>query len=231
MNNINIKSGNSESGFTLIEIAIVLVIIGLLLGGVLQGQQLIENSRVKAATNDFNGIAAAVFSYQDRYGRLPGDDPGAHDGRGASWPEAEATVTADATRGNGVILAARETAFTATGEIEAFFSNLRSAGFIAGNPADSGIAALPQNPFGGLTTIVTEAATLSDGAVNLNGLKVCMGNVGGSAAIALDTQLDDGNSAGGRFRGSVGAANAAPAAAAVATGYTEDESYTVCYRI
>ena len=63
-----------ESGFTLIEIAIVLVIIGLLLGGVLQGQQLIENSRVKSATNTMNGIAAAAFSYQDRYGRMPGDD-------------------------------------------------------------------------------------------------------------------------------------------------------------
>ncbi|MEQ9023070.1 MAG: prepilin-type N-terminal cleavage/methylation domain-containing protein, partial [Pseudomonadales bacterium] len=73
----NRKTPRSQAGFTLIEIAVVLVIIGLLLGGVLQGQQLIENSRVKSATNDFNGIAAAAFSYQDRYGRLPGDDPNA----------------------------------------------------------------------------------------------------------------------------------------------------------
>ena len=85
-----------HKGFTLIEIAIVLVIIGLLLGGVLQGQQLIENSRVKQAVNSFNGIAAATFSYQDRYGRLPGDDPGATT-RGAAWP----TGAAPAARGTG----------------------------------------------------------------------------------------------------------------------------------
>ncbi|MEX2367719.1 MAG: prepilin-type N-terminal cleavage/methylation domain-containing protein, partial [Pseudohongiellaceae bacterium] len=74
MKNYKQNIQGSQKGFTLIEIAIVLVIIGLLLGGVLQGQQLIENSRVKSATNDFNGVAAGAFSYQDRYGRLPGDD-------------------------------------------------------------------------------------------------------------------------------------------------------------
>ena len=60
----NLNSMKAQSGFTLIEIAIVLVIVGLLLGGVLQGQQLIENSRVRAAVNDFNGVPAAAFSYK-----------------------------------------------------------------------------------------------------------------------------------------------------------------------
>ncbi len=224
MNRININSRKNESGFTLIEIAIVLVIIGLLLGGVLQGQQLIENSRVKAATNDFNGLAAAVFSYQDRYGRLPGDDPGAVVGRGESW----GTLTGN---GDGLVTAAAANAFAGTGEVDIFFSNLRSAGFISGNPTDTAVAALPQNPFGGLTSIVT-AAILDSGTADLNGLKICMGSVSGTAAIALDTQLDDGVAQTGRFRGAddAGVPNAAPAATAAAT-YTEDASYTICYRI
>ena len=61
-------------GFTLIEIAIVMVIIGLLLGGVLKGQELIVQARIKNIINDFNGIASAVYSYQERYRAYPGDD-------------------------------------------------------------------------------------------------------------------------------------------------------------
>src|SRR3954466_9758314 len=65
---------NQQSGFTLVEIAIVLVIIGLLLGGILKGQEMITQAKIKNVVNDFNGITAAVNSYQDRYRALPGDD-------------------------------------------------------------------------------------------------------------------------------------------------------------
>ena len=217
----------AQRGFTLIEIAIVLVIIGLLLGGVLQGQQLIENSRVKGATNDFNGIAAATFSYQDRYGRMPGDDgagTGTTAARGATW-----TGTADGNE-DGVINAALADTFTGAtgGESGDFFQHLRAAGFIAGDPSLTAAQALPQNPFGGLIGITTDA--VNNG---LNGTKICMSNVGGNSAIALDTQLDDGNGATGRFRATLGTggANTAPAATALAAAYTEDNIYTVCYRI
>lgn len=62
-----------QAGFTLIEIAIVLVIIGLLLGGVLKGQELINTARVRALNNTVDGITAAWFSFQDRYRAFPGD--------------------------------------------------------------------------------------------------------------------------------------------------------------
>ena len=48
-----------QQGFTLVEIAIVLVIIGLLLGGILKGQEMIVQARIKNVINDFNGITAA----------------------------------------------------------------------------------------------------------------------------------------------------------------------------
>ncbi|MEX2366537.1 MAG: hypothetical protein WD601_08010, partial [Pseudohongiellaceae bacterium] len=108
----------------------------------------------------------------------------------------------------------------------AFFQHLRASGFIAGNPADAGPAALPQNPFGGVIGITSDV-TVHGG---LNGNKICMSNVNGSAGIALDTQLDDGAPDTGRFRASAGAGNAVPAATA-ATAYDEDLTYTVCYRM
>ncbi len=61
------------NGFTLIEIAIVLVIIGLLLGGVLKGQELITGARVRNLISQQDGIKAAFFGFQDRYRALPGD--------------------------------------------------------------------------------------------------------------------------------------------------------------
>ena len=223
----NRKTPRSQAGFTLIEIAVVLVIIGLLLGGVLQGQQLIENSRVKSATNDFNGIAAAAFSYQDRYGRLPGDDPNAAATRGDSWASVPAPT---ATQGNGILnVSANIFAPGDTDENALFFQHMRAAGFIQGDSAESGLGALPQNPFGGLISVTSE---LTNG---MSGLKVCMSQVGGSAAIALDTQLDDSAPDNGRLRATLSAAGAhtvpVTANADSATAYSEDAVYTFCYRI
>ncbi len=64
---------HQSRGFTLIEIAIVLVIIGLLLGGVLKGQELITGARVRNLISQQDGIKAAFFGFQDRYRALPGD--------------------------------------------------------------------------------------------------------------------------------------------------------------
>lgn len=70
---MNMQQIKKQKGFTLIEIAIVLVIIGLLLGGVLKGQELINTARVRALNNTVDGITAAWFSFQDRYRAFPGD--------------------------------------------------------------------------------------------------------------------------------------------------------------
>jgi len=70
---MQVKNLQKQKGFTLVEIAIVLVIIGLLLGGVLKGQELITNAKIKSVTSDFDNIIAGAYAYQDRTGHLPGD--------------------------------------------------------------------------------------------------------------------------------------------------------------
>jgi prepilin-type N-terminal cleavage/methylation domain-containing protein len=73
-----------QKGFTLLEIAIVLVIIGLIIGGVLKGQAILADGKIKKFKADVDGIAAAVMSYQDKYSYLPGDDPVDHFSLGAT---------------------------------------------------------------------------------------------------------------------------------------------------
>lgn len=212
------KSYKRQAGFTLVEIAIVLVIIGLLLGAILKGQELIDSSRTKNAINEVSSIKAAHYSYIDRYKRLPGDDTPVT-GRGGTW------ATAANGNGNGVINATAADTFTGNNEVSTYFRQLRAAGFLTGNPADTGANALPRNAFGGLTGVVYANVQGNPQPV----LAVCQGNVPGKAAVAMDTQSDDGRPNGGTVRATQGANNAAPAGAAGA--YNEGQVYTVCTAI
>jgi len=63
---------NTE-GFTLVELAIVITIIGLLIGGVLKGQEMINNARLTATISQVQSFRAAIETYQDRFDQLPGD--------------------------------------------------------------------------------------------------------------------------------------------------------------
>ena len=218
---------SKQKGFTLIEIAIVLVIIGLLIGGVLQGQQLIQNSRVKQAVKDLNGTSAATFAYQDRYGRVPGDDgPTATiQARGASWNSANIGGDAD-----GTLEITLAQTFTGAGEGGPFWRQLKASGFISGDPTATGIAALPTNSWGGLLGITVDVM-----GGGLAGNKVCLSQVPGAAAIAIDGQLDDGSGATGGVRATPGTSgvNTAPTNTVMPGGgvYSEDNVYTLCYRM
>ena len=64
----------SEAGFTLVEIAIVMVIIGLLIGGILKGQAMIQNAKVKRVVKQADELRAAVMTFYDKYGVYPGDE-------------------------------------------------------------------------------------------------------------------------------------------------------------
>jgi len=165
-----------QSGFTLIEIAIVLVIIGLLLGGVLKGQEMMTNAKIKRTSNDFNGISAAIFSYLDRYSAFPGDDPNAE----ARWGVG---VAVDG-NGDGLI---GGTCFGA-GESTELWNHLRLSGLVGGTGTS-----YPNHAFGGRVGVQNNPGGVS-------GAGICMDVIEGKVAEILDRQLDDGVSNAGEVQ-------------------------------
>lgn len=167
-----------QRGFTLVEIAIVLVIIGLLLGGVLKGQEMIENARIKSVVADMNGISAAYNSYIDRYRSIPGDEvAGTLTGRG--WP---GTAAGD---GDGVLDTAPAATFANTAlEQGAMWRSLRASGLTSGDPlAPTTPAGLPRAGTGGLVGV-------SVGAYGLVGPTVCISGLTAKQAAGIDATVD-----------------------------------------
>lgn len=62
-----------SKGFTLVELSIVLIIVGLLVGGVLKGAELVGAARIKRITSDFKAVESVSYIFQDSYAGLPGD--------------------------------------------------------------------------------------------------------------------------------------------------------------
>jgi prepilin-type N-terminal cleavage/methylation domain-containing protein len=186
-----------QQGFTLVEIAIVLVIIGLLLGGILKGQEMITQAKIKNIMSDFSGVSAAYHGYQDRYRAIPGDDPNA----ATRWSGATAGS------GNGVVAGTYNnggSVCAASVESCSFWDHLRRAGFVAGSGATQ-----PFNSVTGLIGVQTGDAGSpigpvmggTSGAGGFTGLVVCSANLPDKIAIAVDTQMDDGARTSGGVRG------------------------------
>ena len=222
------RKKSTDAGFTLVEIAIVLVIIGLLLGGILKGQEMITQAKIKNVINDSNGITVAITSYQDRYRALPGDDPNA----AARW-----TIQAPANgNGNGIIAGnynANDTSGTAgappaAAESNLFWQHLRIAGFVPGLTVGTGSGTPPPNATGGL--IGVESGVVGASGLGFTSTIVCSSNVTDKVAIAVDTQIDDSNSATGQVRAQLQAAANPNTAATPATGYVETGvgQYLIC---
>ncbi len=85
------KLFSSQAGFTLVELAIGLVIIGLLIGAILGGAQMIKNAKIKRQISDLRGLYGGVYTYFDRFLQLPGDSDadGYFDADSAVWSDVE----------------------------------------------------------------------------------------------------------------------------------------------
>lgn len=190
-----------QTGFTLIEIAIVLVIIGLLLGGILKGQELITGAKVRNLISQVDGVKAAFFGFQDRYRAYPGD-----------YTQATANITGVVANGNGNgngrIVDTNSSGFQ---EDVLVWDHLSHAGFITGTytaaPGPANPAANPptnpSNPYNVIIQLAYDNVYADTGsAVARHNVKT--GNQIPVEIIAeVDRKVDDGNANTGGFRGSV----------------------------
>lgn len=64
---------NKKSGFTLVEMTIIIAIIGFMVAGIMAGNSLLRSSRIKSTTAEFALYTQAINNFRDKYGALPGD--------------------------------------------------------------------------------------------------------------------------------------------------------------
>ncbi len=203
-----------QTGFTLIELAIVLVIIGLLLGGVLRGQELINSAKVKNMVTDLKNVQVYVYTYQDKFKALPGDDK-------AATTHVGATNNGD---GDGEI----DGAWSATsGESFNFWQHIRLANIATGSTTLTDATYTPTNNEGGLVGVQSKPQNTITGLTG--SYAVCTSGVLGKLAKQIDSQIDDGDTT----KGSVMVADTVTGtsgATAVATTATDFDStkYVLC---
>ena len=221
------RQSSKQSGFTLVEIAIVLVIIGLLLGGVLKGQELITSSKAKALDNDKSGLTAAFTSYSDRYHALAGDDslvvtrftPDQCGGIACVPGDGGGTLNGAGWNTWSAALAAAPLPTNASEQLKVY-QHLRAGGFLKAGEQNLAFPALSvySNPRNAAGTRIGVAPGGYVGQIQASQAQafVFFESVPSSVAQALDSSVDDGFMNLGTYRavnnGVAAAANVNPGA-------------------
>lgn len=202
----------ADHGFSLVELSIVLVILGLLTGGILSGQSLIRAAELRSVTTEFNRYTTAVGSFRDKYFALPGD---MNNSASFGWKDAAGTTVGNGD-GNGQIAS---TATNTTNEISLFWVDLANAGLIEGSYtliANTTLTPAINNPksklnngawnIGYLGTVANTSGTYYEGNYNnvfFFGSGTNATSPGGllksEEAWNIDTKIDDGKPQTGSF--------------------------------
>ncbi len=239
MDTMELKNRRSERGFTLVELAIVMIIIGLLIGGILKGQELIANAEVGATVSQIKALDAATSTFRDKYDALPGDIL-APNNRIANCTTIGAACTT-AGNGNGTLNSLPGAA--PGGEAVTYFVHLSAADLLTNIDPTGGVTAwgtlYPEAKVSGGFHVGSSTGAAADfggtvvSAVGANaGLYLTMTQNPGAAiapsmtpnqAARIDTKLDDGVPGTGSTRGFGGGA-----CGAAATGYVESTAGIAC---
>lgn len=189
----HVPGGRREAGFTLVELAIAIIIAGLLLAGILASTELLVSSRAKALIGQIEGSKAAYFGFQDRYRARPGD-----------FARAVRDIPGCTADGNGDGLIRTVAEGAPVEEPMAVWEHLSRSGFLAGSYtyAAGGETPLsaPRTVFGSYPRIAYGDlyAGIASARNNLN-----TGNPVPATILAeVDRKLDDGVAATGSFRAS-----------------------------
>ncbi|HZV99753.1 MAG TPA: prepilin-type N-terminal cleavage/methylation domain-containing protein [Methylophilaceae bacterium] len=212
-----------QSGFTLIELAIVLVIIGLLLGGVLKGQELINSAKVKSFASDFRNIPVYLYGYQDKFKSIPGDDSAAVAHVGAA--------STDKGDGDGQLEGRWNDAPAVSSETSMFWEHVRLAGLAPGATSLSAADYYPKNADGG--NIGIEAGrTSSEAIAGMRGtFVICSTGILGKYVKQLDLTMDNGDTATGAMMATPASSYTVGSAATATASIADGTSYIVCFAI
>lgn len=197
----------------MVELAIVLVLTGLLLFAVMRVDSFASGLRAHRLSKDLREIAESVRLYRDRYAALPGDDAGAGRWSGGIPGDGNGLLTRGPVPGVADVFDTFVPAGASPASVPEtllFWQHLRLSGLMPVDPGPAGILSWRQP-----TTSAGLMAGVQRAALELP-LGLCVGSVSASLAFDLDRLMDDGKPGTGQMRA---------AATATATGKADGGDY------